>query len=132
MFRAIQLVRVLLLVAGIAMCVRAGVDKHRPNLPVRPSDKTNEDYKHVQRTTLGSFNAKSPRGGTVCTWVGPPTGNWEDASSWSCGHVPTSTSDVEIYTGNVTLNSVADVHSIVVGTGAGLTVFSGKSLNVNH
>src|SRR5690349_8378501 len=115
MFRAIQLMRFVPIVAAVSICVCAGDNKDAVDFgaPLVHNSSglkysvANADVRHVQRSTAESFNAKLPRGGTVCTWVGPSTGNWEDASSWSCGHVPTSTNDVEIFTGNVTLNSVA-------------------------
>ena len=47
-----------------------------------------------------------------CIWDGS-TGNWSDATKWSCGHVPTATENVAIYGGTVTLDvavSIADLH----------------------
>jgi len=64
--------------------------------------------------------------------VGGSTGNWEDAGSWSCGHVPTVENDVEIFVGTVTLNSVAQVNSLIVANGAGLIVASGKTITIYH
>lgn len=40
---------------------------------------------------------------TVCTWNGT-TGNWSDATKWSCGQVPTSNNNVVINSGTVTLD----------------------------
>ena len=139
MFRASVFPRMLLLIGASSLCISAGGDKSAIEFQIPITQVVTHihsansvAFQHVKRSTTESFNAKSPRGGTVCTWTGPSTGNWEDASSWSCGHMPTSTNDVEIFTGTVTVNSVADVHSIIVGNGAGLIVATGHSLNINH
>jgi hypothetical protein len=138
MARSYTFLRIVLVVGAGSLCISAGGDKNATEFQIpltqisTRSQNPLETFQDVKRSTAESFNAKSPKGGTVCTWVGPPTGNWEDAASWSCGHVPMSTNDVEIFVGTVTLNSVADVHSIIIGNGAGLTVATGQSLNINH
>jgi len=139
MFRASIFLRIVLLVAAGLLCISAGGDKgvSEFQIPLAPTQYNHSTspvltFEHVKRSTSESFNAKSPKGGTVCTWTGPSTGNWENDASWSCGHMPTSINDVEIFTGTVTVNSTADVHSIIVGNGAGLIVATGHSLNINH
>jgi hypothetical protein len=62
---------------------------------------------------------------TVCTWNGT-TGNWSDATKWSCGQVPTTNNNVVINSGTVTLD-VSD-RTIVDLTLSGGTLTGDKNI----
>ncbi|MDX8337604.1 HYR domain-containing protein [Draconibacterium sp. IB214405] len=55
---------------------------------------------------------------TVCTAI---TGNWNDASTWSCGVIPSSTDSVVIPNGvTVTIDAAAECSNILIETGGEL------------
>jgi hypothetical protein len=97
-----------------------------------PSATLSEGSYHGTKTNKGAFFAKSHRGDNLCSYVGPANGNWEVASNWSCEHVPTAINDVEIFIGTVTLNSDADINSLIIGTSAGLIITTGRNLTIKH
>jgi len=60
-----------------------------------------------------------------------PDSLWENAANWSCGSVPEGMTDVVIPAGaNVRVNSQASCRSIVVATGATITLQPGAQLNI--
>jgi len=132
--------RLVLFFGIVSIFGRAGDDKpistsHAPITLTAfhtPAPSTIKSLQRVKRANVDSFYAKSYRGDNVCTWVGPSTGNWESAGNWSCGHVPTSDSDVEIFTATVTINTAAFANTIIVGGSAGLIVASGQSITILH
>jgi hypothetical protein len=106
--------------------------KALPGVTPIESPLSHEVFYHVRKNNSDAFFAKAPMGGTVCSWIGPSAGNWEVDGNWSCGHIPTINNDVEIFIGTVTVNSDAEIHSLIVGAGAGITVASGKTINIVH
>lgn len=140
MLRSMILSRVVLFLGIVSIFGRAGDDKtmNTSQVPItltalnKPSPSTIISLQRVKRANVDSFYAKSYRGDNVCTWVGPSTGSWENAGNWSCGHIPTSDNDVEIFTGTVTINTAAFANSVIVGGGAGLIVASGQSITILH
>jgi calcineurin-like phosphoesterase family protein len=71
--------------------------------------------------------------GSINTWVGHTDLEWENAANWSCGTVPTETSDVVIPPGVPFMprtNTNIKVHSLTVKPGATVTVKSGTTLQV--
>ena len=73
--------------------------------------------------------------GSINTWVGHSDLEWENASNWSCGTVPTETSDVVIPPGVPFMprtNTNIKVRTLTVKPGATVTVKSGTTLEVMH
>lgn len=68
------------------------------------------------------------------TWTGTISTDWDITGNWSCGIVPTSSSDITIpvVTNLPEVNSVntSECHSIVINPGASVTINSGKDLSV--
>jgi len=67
------------------------------------------------------INAATVYGAEV-RWQNPGNGNWNTASAWNTGSVPTAEDDVFIDvdgTYTVTINSAVTAHSITIGAGAG-------------
>lgn len=62
------------------------------------------------------FLSTSPAYAAVNTWLGG-SGNWNDASMWSTGLVPTAADDVIINSGTVTLSSDIQVKSYTQSAG---------------
>lgn len=59
------------------------------------------------------------------------TGNWEDASTWSCDCVPTSSLDVTIPSPfEVTINELADANSVTISSGGTLTISGNDTLQI--
>jgi hypothetical protein len=48
-------------------------------------------------------------------------GNWETASSWSTGNIPSEMDDVQINSGSLTISSSQSIGSLTIGHGAQLT-----------
>jgi uncharacterized delta-60 repeat protein len=65
-------------------------------------------------------------------WTGAVSNEWENPANWLCGTVPGSFEDVIINTGNVLINSNVTINSLLVTTGAVLTVGGGYTLTVLH
>jgi len=66
-------------------------------------------------------------------WTGAVNNLWETAGNWSCGTVPTATTDVIINSGTPAVNSATAVcRSIKVGAGASVSVTPGFKLTVIH
>ena len=140
MFRSVIFITVILLFATITVSLQmasnktlksSAVNMVRQAIPTQPT-VLNEGFYYGSKTSSVSSYAKAPFNPTVCTWIGGTTGNWEVDANWSCGHVPLVNNDVEIFTGTVTLNSDADVHSVIIGNGAGLIVTAGRILNIRQ
>lgn len=55
----------------------------------------------------------------TCTWIGG-TGNWSNASNWSCNDVPNFNDDVIINTGQVTFDSPTTIKTLILGGNASL------------
>ena len=66
------------------------------------------------------------------TWIGGTDNNWENPLNWASGKIPTENMDVEIYSGNVVINSNIILNSLTVGNGASLTVSGNYSLTITH
>jgi fibronectin-binding autotransporter adhesin len=64
---------------------------------------------------------------TVCTWNGT-TGNWSDATKWSCGQVPTSNNNVVINGGTVTLDGANGTTVSIVD----MTLSGGTLTSINN
>jgi len=65
-----------------------------------------------------------------CNWVGTSDSNWNNASNWSCGIVPTSESDVIIEDASVVLDMTTTIKSLSLIDG---TQISGSGvLNINN
>ncbi len=62
-------------------------------------------------------------------WVGG-TGDWNVASNWNPTGVPTSTDDVTVYSGDVTISTVASAKSLVIGN-AIFTIASAGALTID-
>ena len=64
-------------------------------------------------------------------WVGPGFSNFDDASNWSLGHVPTSSENAVINTGSagslVGSGSNEEVGSIALGSNDNLWINSGST-----
>ena len=69
----------------------------------------------------------------TCDWLGG-SGDWHDASKWSCGVVPTADDDVTIGTslllGTITLSQTAPMKSLSINTNGGVISGTG-ALNVS-
>jgi hypothetical protein len=63
-------------------------------------------------------------------WTGAVDNSWENPANWSCNNLPTASSNVIIYSGNVVVNSDVTVNTLTVRPGASITVNSGFNLNV--
>jgi Secretion system C-terminal sorting domain len=64
-----------------------------------------------------------------CTWNGMNiTGNWSDATKWSCGHVPSTDDNVIINSGTVTLDA-ANAATVSIGN---MTLNGGTFTSVNN
>ncbi len=63
-------------------------------------------------------------------WAGTIDNSWENAGNWSCSNLPTPSSDVIIYNGNVVINSNVTINSLTVKPGANVVVNSGFNLTV--
>jgi len=63
-------------------------------------------------------------------WTGVSDILWGNPSNWSCNSVPTSTSNVLIYSGTVAINSNVTVNKLTVMPGANLTVWPTHSLTI--
>jgi len=68
----------------------------------------------------------------VNKWTGALDTSWENPSNWSCGLVPDQYSDVEINTGNVTVNSLVTVRSLSTKPGAKITIRPPFNLTTLH
>ena len=67
------------------------------------------------------------------TWTGAISTDWNTAGNWSCNAVPDQYTDVILNAGsNVVLSTSTTIRSILVRTGATLTVNSGAILTVLH
>jgi|GEM_PF-2568285 len=90
--------------------------------------------------TLGGCNNVTVMNGnaiisvsTITTWVGSVDKSWNNAANWSCGEVPTASSDVVINIatpGGVEITSDAFANTLTIQNGALLTVLSGSDLTV--
>ena len=69
--------------------------------------KTNTFFLLLALLSL-SFNLHAD----TCNWVGNTDNNWETASNWSCGNVPTANDEVFIYGGEITISTAVEVGSI--------------------
>jgi Metallo-peptidase family M12/Fibronectin type III domain len=80
-------------------------------------------------TAYGGPSTFTTLSGDVCTWNGT-TGNWSDASKWSCGHVPTAVDNVIVPSGTLTL----DVSNAVINalTQNGGTIAANLPLTINN
>lgn len=67
---------------------------------------------------------------TQFVWTGAIDNTWENPANWSCNNLPTSTSDVVIYSGNVVVNSNITINRLTVKPGAGVVVNSGYNLTI--
>ncbi|MEI6901344.1 MAG: hypothetical protein WCL00_15820, partial [Bacteroidota bacterium] len=66
-------------------------------------------------------------------WEGNVSTAWENPSNWSCGALPDSNTGVIVNGGklnNPQLNSNADIRTIVINSGAKLTIKPGFTLQV--
>ncbi|MBI3883520.1 MAG: carbohydrate-binding protein, partial [Sphingobacteriales bacterium] len=85
----------------------------------------------------GDFNLNYMNFTSVCTggnntWTGAVSTAWETAGNWSCGTVPTNSSDVFINSGTVVINSTVNIRSLKLKPNVQLTINNGKTLNVLH
>ncbi|MCG2610583.1 hypothetical protein LZZ90_03565 [Flavobacterium sp. SM15] len=67
------------------------------------------------------------------TWIGGTSSNWDDATNWSCGRVPSTTERAVVSSGtNPCVLSVArTVKALEIATGGVFSVNSGINLTVN-
>jgi hypothetical protein len=63
------------------------------------------------------------------TWSG--TGTWDQTANWSPSSLPTNNADVTVSNGTLTINQDVTISSLVVNSGAAITIASGKSLTIN-
>ena len=63
-------------------------------------------------------------------WTGSVSTAWEEPLNWSCGNLPTSSSNVIINHDTVIINSNVTVNSITVQPGAGVTVNPGYNFTI--
>jgi filamentous hemagglutinin family protein len=86
--------------------------------------------------TNGSFLLKMPNGTVINIWNFDGSGNWNDPSKWSLGHVPTATEDVQVpdYSSQFTINIAANsqLAKSVVFVGNDKLGLSGGSLSVTN
>lgn len=69
----------------------------------------------------------------VSTWTGNISAAWEDVANWDCGEVPDSNTDVvipSVILTNPVANNNVTCRSLIVQTGATLTVRAGVKLNI--
>ncbi|UEG50895.1 M23 family metallopeptidase [Ferruginibacter lapsinanis] len=112
------------------------------------------NYSYVQYskklpTTSGVYTFQATYGGTTCSqsfeirscadnynaWSGTTNTDWATANNWSCGTVPTNTTNVVIYSGVPNypiINSSADCRSLTVFPSATVQVNTGFGLKVAH
>jgi hypothetical protein len=89
-------------------------------------------YVEYNITSFSSFYLHS---GSCSTnvWTGAVNSVWENPSNWSCGIIPTSTTNVVIGAGfNIIINTNVTVNTLAIGTGSNLTVTAGHTLTVVH
>jgi len=63
-------------------------------------------------------------------WTGFSDVLWSNPNNWSCNSVPTSNSNVLIYSGNVAINSHVTVNKLTVMPGANVTIWPTHSLTI--
>ncbi|MFM9910491.1 MAG: FG-GAP repeat domain-containing protein, partial [Chitinophagaceae bacterium] len=66
------------------------------------------------------------------TWINTQNSSWENPTNWSCGIVPDGNTNVFINNGNVVVNSNVFCRSIMIKSGANLSIKSGFSLTLTH
>ena len=62
---------------------------------------TNHDWFFPRLPTLDCTNAQPCDSSQTNTWVGPVTGDWNDADNWSLDMVPSPCDDVVIPSGHI-------------------------------
>ncbi|NUY81873.1 hypothetical protein HUK80_13295 [Flavobacterium sp. MAH-1] len=67
---------------------------------------------------------------TATTWTGTVDSDWSNAGNWSCGVVPTASSDVLISSGSPQITANSFANTLTIQSGALLTVLSGRDLTV--
>ncbi|HEX5170929.1 MAG TPA: T9SS type A sorting domain-containing protein [Cyclobacteriaceae bacterium] len=66
-------------------------------------------------------------------WLGTTSSDWNDASNWCSGSVPTSATDVTIPSGvshSPDISAAASAHNVTINSGATLTISSSATLSV--
>ena len=66
----------------------------------------------------------------ICTWEGTVDSNWNNASNWSCGMIPTVDDDVIIEDDIVTLDMSTTINSLSLMEDA--HVVGGGEININN
>ncbi|HMP19756.1 MAG TPA: FG-GAP-like repeat-containing protein [Ferruginibacter sp.] len=65
-------------------------------------------------------------------WTGAADTTWENPANWNCNMLPNSNTDVIINTGNVVLNSKAEVRTLTIKDGAQLIIKPPYSLTTKY
>ncbi len=65
-------------------------------------------------------------------WTGNASSSWEDPRNWSCGQLPTSTSNVILNEGTIVISSNVTIYSLSINPNAVLTVTAGYNLIILH
>ncbi len=101
-----------------------------------PEGKTNYSVRDNFQCIADTFTVyANVCSGSINTWVGNVDLEWETAGNWSCGTVPTETSDVVIPPGVPFMprtNANVKVRSLTVRPGATVTVKAGTTLEVTN
>ncbi len=97
-------------------------------------NRTDTTWQHYQyRCIVDGNQSQLIQLQSVTSWVGSINNSWENGLNWSCtGRLPDGTSDVQIPSGNVIINSNVNVNSINIGPSATLTITPGHTLEVNQ
>ncbi|OQP58245.1 hypothetical protein A3860_07960 [Niastella vici] len=78
-------------------------------------------------STIATLSVKSSN-----NWVGDVSSDWNTAANW-CGGIPVSTTDVTINAGtrfSPVISGTANANSIIIGSGATVTINAGGTLNL--
>ena len=66
------------------------------------------------------------------TWTGAVDNAWNNPANWKCGSIPDNNTDVIINDGSMVINSNVTINSLVINSGASLTVTTGFNLVILH
>jgi len=84
--------------------------------------------------TLAVAEATPSPPGTDAEWLGTTSADWAEPTNWSSGLVPDDTTDVYVQSGtpnDPTINASTTIDTVIVASGATLSVGTGVTLTVN-
>ena len=93
-----------------------------------PSNFNGNIYRCVVDGILGDFYKISFSN----TWIGGVDNNWNNPANWQCNNIPDNNTDVIINDGSMVINSNVTINSLIINSGASLTVTTGFNLVILH